>query len=124
MLQEDLLDFAGDDGGVQLAGQGRHLVQAGAGCEGDSQAESLHSQSLPVDVAGNAGGLIPIIFLWAASGSSSGFEPCCERFGSEPNLRVLGRRGLSNGALISGILGLEAGSPANKTKFFTAQCKT
>ena len=41
MLQEDLLDFAGDDGGVQLAGQGRHLVQAGAGCEGDSQAERV-----------------------------------------------------------------------------------
>ena len=41
MLQEDLLDFAGDDGGVQLAGQGRHLVQARAGCEGDSQAERV-----------------------------------------------------------------------------------
>ena len=30
VLQEDLLHLAGDHGGVQLAGQGRHLVQAGA----------------------------------------------------------------------------------------------
>ena len=30
VLKEDLLHLAGDDGGVELAGEGRHLVQAGA----------------------------------------------------------------------------------------------
>ena len=30
MLEEDLLHLAGDDGGVELAGEGGHLVQAGA----------------------------------------------------------------------------------------------
>ena len=30
MLQQDLLHLAGDDGGVELAGEGRHLVQTGA----------------------------------------------------------------------------------------------
>ena len=68
-------------------------------------------ESLPVDVGGNPGGLIPIIFLWAASGSRSGLEPCWERLGSDPNLRVVGSSGESKGALISGILGLVAGSP-------------
>ena len=68
---------------------------------------------LPVEVVGNPGGRIPIIFLCAARGSSSGFEPCWERFGSEPNLRVLGSRGESKGGLISGILGRGCGNPAN-----------
>ena len=31
VLQEDLLDLGGDEVGVQLAGEGRHLVQAGRG---------------------------------------------------------------------------------------------
>ena len=68
---------------------------------------------LPVEVVGNPGGRIPIIFLCAARGSSSGFEPCWERLGSEPNLRVLGSRGESKGGLISGILGRGCGNPAN-----------
>ena len=67
----------------------------------------------PVEVVGNPGGRIPIIFLCAARGSSSGLEPCWERFGSEPNLRVLGSRGQSKGGLISGILGRGWVRPAN-----------
>ena len=67
----------------------------------------------PVEVVGNPGGRIPIIFLCAARGSSSGLEPCWERFGSEPNLRVLGSRGQSKGGLISGILGRGWARPAN-----------
>ena len=68
---------------------------------------------LPVEVGGKPPGLSPIIFLWAASGSSSGLGPCWERFGSEPNLRVLGSRGGSKGGRISGILGLGWGIPAD-----------
>ena len=30
VLKQDLLHLAGDHAGVELAGQGRHLVQAGA----------------------------------------------------------------------------------------------
>ena len=30
VLEQDLLHLAGDHGGVELAGQGRHLVQTGA----------------------------------------------------------------------------------------------
>ena len=70
---------------------------------------------LPVEVAGNPGGLIPIIFLWVARGSRRGLGTCWERLGSEPNLRVLGSRGLSKGGLMSGSLlrGREGGSPVN-----------
>ena len=114
MLEEDLLDLAGDDGGVQLTREGGHLVQTGTCWNREPNIIKLRTspgESLPVDVGGNPGGLIPIIFLWAASGSRSGLEPCWERLGSDPNLRVVGSSGESNGALISGILGLVAGSP-------------
>ena len=113
MLEEDLLDLAGDDGGVQLTGEGGHLVQTGTCWNRETKIKLRTSggESLPVDVGGNPGGLIPIIFLWAASGSRSGLEPCWERLGSDPNLRVVGSSGESKGALISGILGLVAGSP-------------
>ena len=57
---------------------------------------------LPPEVGGNPGGLIPSIFLWAAMGSRR-LDPGdrgWDRFGSVPNLRVDGSRGLSNGGLM------------------------